>query len=1851
MKSLLIPFVSLSLLGFAEAQDLNWERTSGPPSGKVLALAISGTNIFAGASGGGVFLSTNNGTTWIAVNTGLTNLDAGALAVSGTNLFAGTSGGVFLSTNNGTSWTAANNGLTNTNVLALAVSGSNIFAGTFGGVFLSTNNGTSWTAVNTGLTNTIIYALAVSGSNIFAGTYGGGVFRSTNNGTSWTATSSGLTNLYVQAFAVSGTNMFAGTSGGGAVFLSTNNGTSWTAVNTGLTNINVFALAVSGANTFAGTEFGGVNLSMNNGKSWTAVNNGLTNMNVRALAVSGANIFAGTWGDGVFRSSLPASLLPSIPEQEPNNTAGQANQIALGDIVAGSFSVPGDVDYFKLNLAALDTIDLLGSNAAGSTIDAYLKLYDASGNLLEESDDFLSTEASRIICVIPSGGTYYIRYACHPTGGEYPNAVGKKSGAHSNDLSELESVTLLQKSVPALSDTGSYRLIVRRFRPSAPQVRTSGGYNIFHNSAAFDGDFYPNGLPTALTVEYGTTTGYGSMRLLATALDIFGQYCSDELQSLSPNTEYHYRLVATNSLGRSETANESFTTPPAPDGWVRVRTGTTPLLRNVAFANVSLGMAVGGDGLILKTTDGGSSWTPLTSNTYEYLRGIALASPSVALAVGNSGTILRTTDGGTTWISRASGTTLELTDACFSDANTSVVVGNGGSMLRTTDGGVSWNSINSGTTQNFRGVDFGNPSIGIAVGASGTILRTTDGGKSWTLVTSPVPDFLYKVYMVNERVGFVAGAAGILLKTTDGGSSWVRLTSGTDAMLIGISFSDERNGITVGFDHRLLRTKDGGATWANEESGTWNDLYGAVFAGTSAIAVGDHATVLRKDMGPGAAISVQVLSPNGGEFWNEDLGHRIRWQASESSGKTISRIQILYSVDNGAHYSVIFDSVANTGSRIWATPRTPTKDARVRVVAYTPDGASAWDESDAPFTIVDVATYVHHTGVLAHTVRNDGFTGSGGGTYDPAEPSLEFPPGSKRHYLYLGQLMVGAVTASGDTMANLAYSDEFLPVASIDTRRFPSVSYSGFRFLMKQALGLQIDQTTYSVMNESYLLMGYEISNKGIFKFSNIYVGFYCDYDLNDAAKNLSGYDSANRLGYVFDPSGGWGGYAGIRVLSHTSSTFRRWSATVQPEPRNPGDFYRSMAKLGSDDPSADQPADYRVLQCVGPVTLAPGESVAFVVAVAVGEGLSGLRNAVDQAQKFHDMLVSPAPGVITDPASNVTSSSARLNATVDTRGLSTTVVFEYGTSTSYGKQVTAAGSPFTAADAITVSADVTGLTGSTTYHYRVVATNSAGTTPGRDQSFVTLASGTIAVTSTPTVWATGFAYPVTWTSNNVAGTVTIRLSTNGGASYTTIGEFANTGSASVTVPTSASPSTNCKLRISSTLNSAVFGESGTFTIVSGTRPTSIQLSNTVSFPSQPTASTAYRLVSFPGDVSSLRLNQILSGTSPYDWRVFRDNGNSSNFLVEFAGTSTLTVGEGYWMINKGSFTLSRSVPIVTLSSDASASIPLHSGWNIIGNPFEKSVTWTAVLAANGISPSVSTRILDYNGSYTSSNSLDPYKGYYYFNAAGASSLRIPYPFGTKMESPFQLPPVDWQLKVSYASDINEDPENFVGVAPAATEGFDMLESYKPPLFMDQAFVYFERPEWNQEYSYFSGDYRPSLGDGQVWDFVVRNPRKSTGTLKFSGVEQVPSDYAIRLVNLSNARPVDLREQNEYSYRTTDVITRFKLIIGKQQFVDRALVDVVPESFELLQNYPNPFNAGTTILFRVPRESRVQLDIVSMLGQKVKTLVEDWLGAGTHSVTWDGADAEGRPVASGVYFYRLSSDGQRVQTKKLTVLK
>ena len=93
-----------------------------------------------------------------------------------------------------------------------------------------------------------------------------------------------------------------------------------------------------------------------------------------------------------------------------------------------------------------------------------------------------------------------------------------------------------------------------------------------------------------------------------------------------------------------------------------------------------------------------------------------------------------------------------------------------------------------------------------------------------------------------------------------------------------------------------------------------------------------------------------------------------------------------------------------------------------------------------------------------------------------------------------------------------------------------------------------------------------------------------------------------------------------------------------------------------------------------------------------------------------------------------------------------------------------------------------------------------------------------------------------------------------------------------------------------------------------------------------------------------------------------------------------------------------------------------------------------------------------------------------------------------------------------------------------------------------------------------------------------------------------------------------------------------------------------PTAVTLDRNHPNPFNAATVIPYQLPYAAPVRVTVFNVLGQPVRTLVDQNQPAGVHQVIWDGTDDHGRPVASGVYFYRLSV-ADRIRTRRLALVR
>mgnify|MGYP006293016603 FL=1 len=88
-----------------------------------------------------------------------------------------------------------------------------------------------------------------------------------------------------------------------------------------------------------------------------------------------------------------------------------------------------------------------------------------------------------------------------------------------------------------------------------------------------------------------------------------------------------------------------------------------------------------------------------------------------------------------------------------------------------------------------------------------------------------------------------------------------------------------------------------------------------------------------------------------------------------------------------------------------------------------------------------------------------------------------------------------------------------------------------------------------------------------------------------------------------------------------------------------------------------------------------------------------------------------------------------------------------------------------------------------------------------------------------------------------------------------------------------------------------------------------------------------------------------------------------------------------------------------------------------------------------------------------------------------------------------------------------------------------------------------------------------------------------------------------------------------------------------------------------LSNYPNPFNPTTTLKFNIQNDAKIKLSVFNIKGQKIKTLINDYIIKGSHTITWHGDNESGKKVSSGVYFYKLNVNSKLEAVKKCLLLK
>ncbi len=579
----------------------------------------------------------------------------------------------------------------------------------------------------------------------------------------------------------------------------------------------------------------------------------------------------------------------------------------------------------------------------------------------------------------------------------------------------------------------------------------------------------------------------------------------------------------------------------------------------------------------------------------------------------------------------------------------------------------------------------------------------------------------------------------------------------------------------------------------------------------------------------------------------------------------------------------------------------------------------------------------------------------------------------------------------------------------------------------------------------------------------------------------------------------------------------------------------------------------------------------------------------------------------------------------------------------------------------LTVSSRQIGpLSERTTYFWRVSAGDAGSWSAWSDTwRFSTTAAGLAAPTLlAPSNASVNQPQTLTLNWNPVSGATSyeLQVSNNAFFSVSIIDDSTIVGTTRQVGPLPGAVTYYWRVRASNASGWGSYSTAWSFTTQQG-NPTSLTLNATTTFPTYGKASdfkdTDYRIVGLPGG-SALTFSAMIPGNPGDDWLAFWDYGTPDNYFLRYDGSSTFTfaVGRAFWLIKRGSWNISATVQPAPLNSLREAMIPVHSGWNLITNPFTAPLPWSTIQTLN----KTTEPLYAFDGSFHISTSLAPYAGYYFFNAAHIDSLRIPYaetPQFPKGSSPDQLSDSSgWRVGISLVAGRWNDRLLWFGVSSLISSGWNKYDVHKPRAIGSAPFTCFRRPEWDPSFSLFASDIRPSAAHTERWTFEVCAPTDQSMALSFEGIENIPSDLAVYLFDESTGTYANMRDLNHYAFATFNATSKFSVFVGKENDIRGQLVTLSrPVDYLLGANYPNPFNPMTNIPVNVQVRTTFTLKVFSALGQEIRTLYSGSLDPGNHRFTWDGRDETGRPVASGVYFYRLSAPGGLVLTKSMILMK
>ena len=398
-----------------------------------------------------------------------------------------------------------------------------------------------------------------------------------------------------------------------------------------------------------------------------------------------------------------------------------------------------------------------------------------------------------------------------------------------------------------------------------------------------------------------------------------------------------------------------------------------------------------------------------------------------------------------------------------------------------------------------------------------------------------------------------------------------------------------------------------------------------------------------------------------------------------------------------------------------------------------------------------------------------------------------------------------------------------------------------------------------------------------------------------------------------------------------------------------------------------------------------------------------------------------------------------------------------------------------------------------------------------------------------------------------------------------------------------------------------------------------------------------WRLVSWPTQLKNTRLasSVLEDGHVFYVWEPVKEI---------YSIASQIKKGHAYW------FRHQYKDPVL-FEEDTSFALPLNdfvidleAGWNLISNPFSFPVTFTKDSLVD------EPRTYGPKGWSDDQDELNPWNGYAVYTAERATMTLLPFQ-EEDTSSARIASDNEWYLNIRAASDDQINYSAEIGRREFANDSKGLFDTPRFPEIEQNISVVMDL-NGDSEFNYIR-DIRSMNEFNGVWNLRLEKMGKEI-LISADYRDMVPDGIHIAFVDIMERRiSLDLLSQgmriSNNSHNSYDV----KIVAGDQEYVNamsQEILSSIPEDFSLGQNYPNPFNPVTRMDYTIPQRSKVVISIYNVLGQEIINLVNHEQEYGYHSVSWNGTDARGRDVASGVYFTQMSSKGFS-QTKKMLLLK